>query len=112
MKTLVLVENGLQTCNIFDILIQTQETPRLITRSPIRWWTLLVLGFAYEFLAPLHSFGGIFAGSADYYSNFNHRSFCSTWVPTDAHDVGRSGRLYEYEVSVTRGTTHQLVEVR
>ena len=36
---------------------------------------------------PLNSFGGILAGRADYHSNFNHRSFCSTWVPTDAHSV-------------------------
>jgi len=51
----------------------------------------------------LNSFGGTLAGRADYHNNFNHRSFCSTWVPTDAHDVGRSGRLYDYEVSAHAG---------
>jgi len=52
---------------------------------------------------PLNSFGGTLAGRADYHSDFNHCSFCSTWVPTDAHDVGRSGRLYDSEVSVHAG---------
>jgi len=30
---------------------------------------------------PFNSFGGILAGRADYYYNFNHRSFGSMWVP-------------------------------
>jgi len=101
MKTLVMEENRLQTCNIFHILIHIQETPRSITRSPM---TMLDGGPSSSSGSPtssshlLNSFGGIFAGS-DYYNNFNHRSFCSTRIPTDAHDVGHSGRLYDSKVS-------------
>ena len=106
MQTLVLVEHRLQICNIFDILIQTQEKPRSITRSPMAMVdgrSSASLGSLTSCSHLLNSFGGIPAGRADYHNNFNHRGFCSTRVPPDAHDVGRSRRIYDDEVSADAG---------
>jgi len=81
-------------------------TPRSITRSPM---TMLdggpssSSGSPTSCSHPLNNFGGILAGRADYHNNFIHRSFCSIWVATDTHDVGRSGRLYDHEVSAHAG---------